>query len=366
KKKETTTAKGKRTRKIKEEEEEDMESNEQDGESNSENEMLYEEKKEARLQNCSVKVKRQKVHDILGIPMGNTKLQDLEQRDANDPFIFEWEAQYSHLKRPTPPAIAFQIPSKTEEDFMFKKNFITLFGSTMGTLENGERVPKKLKRIKMETRQIFLGSLEHHGDFNPEEEQMGIDLYNGLNVYIEPLSDRIPVTREERSELIRTLKDGVTKFENDQMMIEFCKQYGELFNDNEFNVSESFMDDYTDGDSDADDNNKKNDDEKETMADGNKKRKKEGGTEAKDDDNIKDKDGSEAKDDGYEVKDNVNNENDFENLLGDDTEDEVSIDIDISNEEMKQKEVGKEKMSDKNGNESEKEKQYEPDKVEKV
>nr|GEW20903.1 hypothetical protein [Tanacetum cinerariifolium] len=275
KKKETTTAKGKRTRKI--EEEEDMESNEQDGGSNNENEMLSEAKKEAR--------------------------------------------------------------------------------STKETLENGGRVPKKLlkcvkeeddiaeldwKRIKMETRQKCLGRLEHHGDFNSEEEQIGIDLYKGLDVYIELLSDRIPVTREN---------NRVTKFENDQMMIEFYKQYRELFNDNEFNVSESFMDDYTDGDSDADDNNKKNDDEKETMEDGNKKNEnekkesrdengtgtKECGTEAKDDrdDNIKDKYGSEAKDDGYEVKDNVNNDNDFENLLGDDTEDEVSMDIDIPNEEMK-------------------------------
>nr|GEY88358.1 hypothetical protein [Tanacetum cinerariifolium] len=401
KKKETTTAKGKRTRKIKGEE--DMKSNEQDGGSNSENEMLSEAKKrskdgaeedikprnkvtyptcntrsspifdamscltnerkrclkqigferyinfpivelpstlayhvidnlhtssmELRLQKGSVKATRQKVHDIFGIPIGNTKLQDLEQRDANDPFIAEWEAQYSHLKKPTPPEIALQISSTTKEDFMFKMYLITLFGSTMGTLENGGR---------------------------------------------------------ERSELVRTLKDGVTKFEKNQMMIEFCKQYGELFNDNEFNVSESSMDDYRDGDSDAYDNNKKNDDEKETMADGNKKSEnenekkeskdengtgtKEGRAEAKDDgdDNIKDKDGSETKGDGYEVKDNVNNENDFENMLGDDKEDEDLMDIDIPNEEMKQKEADKEKVSHKNGNESEKEKQYEANKVEKV
>nr|GEY20773.1 hypothetical protein [Tanacetum cinerariifolium] len=458
---EATESERKRMRKI--EEEEDRESNEQDGGSNSENEMFS----EAKKSKGSVKATRQKVHDILRIQMGNTKLQDLEQKYVNNPFVAEWEAQYSHLKKPTPPAIAFQISSTTEEDFMFKMNFITLFGSTMGTLENGERVTKKLlkcikeeddiaeidwcgyildclsnskvnwkdvknkknfyygpltflcllyldstffpdlniirhrpvirswntmmirKRIKTKTRQKCLGSLELYRDFNPEEEQIGIDLYKGLDVYIEPLSDRIPVTREkfdkiseERSELVRTLKDGVMKFENDQMMIEFCKQ--ELFNDNEFNVSESSMDDYRDGDSDADDNNKKNDDEKETMADGNKKSEnenekkesrdengtgtKEGGTEAKDDgdDNIKDKDGSEAKNNGYEVKDNVNNENDFENMLGDDTEDEDSLDIDIPNEEMKHKEADKEKVSHKNGNESKKEKQYEADKVEKV
>nr|GEY51994.1 hypothetical protein [Tanacetum cinerariifolium] len=337
---------------------------------------------EIRLQKGLVKATRQKMHDILGIPMRNTKLQDLEQRDANDPFIAEWEAQYSHLKKLTPPAIAFQISSTTEEDFMFKMNFITLFGSTIGTLDNGERVPKKLlkcikeeddiaeidwKRIQMETRQKCLGSREHHRDFNLEEEQIGIDLYKGLDVYIEPLSDRIPVTREEyyekiiqkfdkiseeRSEMVRTLRDGVTKFENYQMMIEFCKQYKELFNDNELNVSESSIYGFRECDSDADDNNKKNDDERATMTDGNKKSR----TKAKDDgdDNIKEKDGSEAKDEGYEVKDDVNNENDFENLSGNDTEDEVSMDIDILNEEMKQKEADKEKVSDKNGNESKK------------
>nr|GEX48524.1 hypothetical protein [Tanacetum cinerariifolium]GEX48531.1 hypothetical protein [Tanacetum cinerariifolium] len=214
--------KGKKMRKIKEEE--DMESNEQDGGSNNENEMLFEAKKEAR------------------------------------PAIKSWNTMMIR------------------------------------------------KRIKMETRQNCLGSLEHYRDFNPEEEQIGIDLYKGLDVYIEPLSDRILVTRAK------------------QWRMETRKVKMKI------------------------------------------KRTKEGGTEAKDDgdDNVKDKDGIEAKDDRYEVKDNVTNENDFENLLGDDTKDEVSMDIDIPNEEMKQKEANKEKVSDKNGNESKKEKQYEADKVEKV
>nr|GEU63120.1 reverse transcriptase domain-containing protein [Tanacetum cinerariifolium] len=180
KKKETATTKGTKTRNI--EEEEDMESNEKtkafdskekksrnnasededDAESKSEQELKMTRKrkndgaeedtkprKKVTLQKGSVKATRQKVHDILGIPMENTKLQDLEQRDANDPFIVEWEAQYSHLKKPTPPAIALQILSITEEDFMFKMNFITLYRSTMETLENGGRVPTKvLKCIK--------------------------------------------------------------------------------------------------------------------------------------------------------------------------------------------------------------------------
>ncbi|GKE52346.1 hypothetical protein Tco_1487502 [Tanacetum coccineum] len=68
---------------------------------------------ELRVQKGSIKATRQKVHDILSIPMWNTKLQDLEQRHANYPFIAEWEAQYSHLLKSTPPAIALQI---SEED----------------------------------------------------------------------------------------------------------------------------------------------------------------------------------------------------------------------------------------------------------
>nr|GEX13221.1 hypothetical protein [Tanacetum cinerariifolium] len=200
------------------------------------------------------------------------------------------------------------------------------------------------KRINMETRQKCLGSLKHHGDFNPEEEQ-NIDLYKGLDIYIEPLSDRIPVTREERSNLVRTLRDRVTKFENNQMMTEFCKQYGELFNDNEFNVSESSMDDYKDSDSDANDNNKKNDDERATMADGNKKtenenEKKTGIKRRKAEMTMvheQKKVGQKQKTIGMII---------LKTRMGvkqKTMEDEVSMNIDILNEEIKQKEVGKEK-----------------------
>ncbi|GJY97781.1 hypothetical protein Tco_0514691 [Tanacetum coccineum] len=85
----------------------------------------------------------------LRLQKGKTKLEDLEQRTFNDPFIREWEAQYSDLGKQAPPAIGLQISSTHEADFMFKMNFITHFESTMGTLENGGRVPiKLLKCIK--------------------------------------------------------------------------------------------------------------------------------------------------------------------------------------------------------------------------
>ena len=40
--------------------------------------------------------------------MGENKLEDLEPRDKDDPFIAEWEGQYSRLKKLTPAAISFQ------------------------------------------------------------------------------------------------------------------------------------------------------------------------------------------------------------------------------------------------------------------
>ncbi|GKC51558.1 hypothetical protein Tco_1074303 [Tanacetum coccineum] len=46
---------------------------------------------ELRLEKGSIKATRQKVHDMLGIPMGSRKLEDLEQRPSDDPFIKEWE-----------------------------------------------------------------------------------------------------------------------------------------------------------------------------------------------------------------------------------------------------------------------------------
>ncbi|GJV60508.1 hypothetical protein Tco_1466608 [Tanacetum coccineum] len=46
---------------------------------------------ELRLEKGSIKATRQKVHDMLGIPMGSKKLEDLEERPSNDSFIKEWE-----------------------------------------------------------------------------------------------------------------------------------------------------------------------------------------------------------------------------------------------------------------------------------
>ena len=104
---------------------------------------------ELRLEKGSIKVTRQKINDMLGVPMGANKLEELEERDHDDPFIKQWEKQYSQVKKITPAAISTEISSTFNADFIFTINFLTLFASTMGKVDNGAKVFKTvLKHVK--------------------------------------------------------------------------------------------------------------------------------------------------------------------------------------------------------------------------
>lgn len=41
-----------------------------------------------------------------------------------------------------------------------------------------------------------LGKLEHHEEFDPEEEQPGLNFYKGMDVYNEPLPPKRPETKQ--------------------------------------------------------------------------------------------------------------------------------------------------------------------------
>ncbi|GKF12500.1 hypothetical protein Tco_0050426, partial [Tanacetum coccineum] len=81
---------------------------------------------------------------------------------------------------------------------------------------------------------------------------------------------------EERLVLVRTLTDGVAKFEHVQAMLDFCKEYKQTFNDAEFNFYESSNDEDTEGDVDGDnDKNNSNDDDGAPTTNANKKKESE-------------------------------------------------------------------------------------------
>ncbi|GKA43750.1 hypothetical protein Tco_0736474, partial [Tanacetum coccineum] len=136
--------------------------------------------------------------------------------------------------------------------------------------------------------------------------------------YCQKIIHQLEKISEERSLLVRTLTDAVAKFEEDQTMIDFCKEYKQVFNDAEFNLYESSKDDDSEGKSDGDnDNNNDDDDHGAPTADANKKTKKEEGSEVK---NY----GREDQDDKKEEK-----------MTGDNKDVIVQMDVDNQNAELK-------------------------------
>ncbi|PWA75107.1 hypothetical protein CTI12_AA228290 [Artemisia annua] len=289
---------------------------------------------ELRLEKGSIKITKQRIHDMIGVSMGKTKLEDLEQRDPDDPFIAEWESQYSNVAKITPAAISTEITSTFDADFIFTINFLTLYASTMGKVDNGAKVYRTVlqhvkendvisdidwcgyileclrtsrhnwekllyldstnftkfqvmrhrptmrswntqamrKRIGMEIKDNCLGKLEHHEEFDPEEEQTGLNFYKGTDVYTEPLPPKRPETKEEfvdkieekfenisneKAELAETLKEGMQKFKGDKTLFSLCKKYKKMFNVLDFDLNEEEKKDEEnesdDGDTDDDD-----------------------------------------------------------------------------------------------------------------
>ncbi|GJY28151.1 hypothetical protein Tco_0403918 [Tanacetum coccineum] len=136
------------------------------------------------------------------------------------------------------------------------------------------------KIIKMETETRCLGKLEHLGEFDHEEEQ------DGMNEYYEKIVLKFDIISNERSELVRTLRNRVKKFEDDQMMIDFCKKYRELFNDNEFKLYEYFKDDDSEGETDGDNEDNNHDDGGAPTVDANKKKESENQTKERNKEDI--------------------------------------------------------------------------------
>ncbi|GJT78790.1 ulp1 protease family, C-terminal catalytic domain-containing protein [Tanacetum coccineum] len=339
---------------------------------------------ELRLEKGSIKATRQKVQDMLGIPMGSRKLEDLEQRPSNDPFIKEWEKQFKHVQKPTPTAIASVISDTTEVDFIITEDVdisdIDWCGYILDCLHTSKKNWKDVKtrknfyygpltflcllyldstifpdlrvlhhrpalrswntttmrkRIKMETETRRLGKLEHHEEFDPEEEQDGMNVYKGLDVYVAPINDKEPETKE---------------------------QYEELFNDNEFNLYESSKDNDSEGEPDGDNENNNHDDDGAPTADANKKkesenqkkeRKKEeidkqteeSGSEGTEESGSEgtEENGSEATEGGSDGKE--------ENMNGDEREVTAQMDVNNQNKELnKEKDANETEDNDKMNN----------------
>ncbi|GJW73504.1 hypothetical protein Tco_0132874 [Tanacetum coccineum] len=75
-----------------------------------------------------------RIHEILGLPIGGISLYDLPERREDDEFLQLWLSQFALKKKKQIFAtdIAEKLVRSTRVDFMFKVNFLMLFANVMG------------------------------------------------------------------------------------------------------------------------------------------------------------------------------------------------------------------------------------------
>ncbi|CAI9281813.1 unnamed protein product [Lactuca saligna] len=82
------------------------------------------------IEGKELKVTIEYVHDMLGIPIGGTKLTQLDQWPKDDTSYDEWKQQFKKYSIIRLSAIKKVIISTTQADFNFKLNFLILFVNT--------------------------------------------------------------------------------------------------------------------------------------------------------------------------------------------------------------------------------------------
>ncbi|GKD92193.1 ulp1 protease family, C-terminal catalytic domain-containing protein [Tanacetum coccineum] len=162
------------------------------------------------------------------------------------------------------------------------------------------------------------------------------------------------------------------------MMIDFCKQYGELFNDNEFNLYESSKDDDSEVEPDGDNENNNHDDEGALTADANRQKESDNQKKKKNKEEI-DKQPEESGSEGTEESGNdievtvqMDDDNQNEELNKEKDGNENEDNDKMNNNEMKndsdqvKQDADKDKHAEKEKVEMKKEKQDKADKVDNV
>ncbi|GJT31377.1 hypothetical protein Tco_0911652, partial [Tanacetum coccineum] len=99
-----------------------------------------------------IEVTRQKIHDMLGVPVGGYSLFDLDEREADHEFVKLWVGQFHplELRDLRVNDIARKLVAAKEIDFLFKVNFLTLFTNTMGKADGlkGQICLDVVKRLR--------------------------------------------------------------------------------------------------------------------------------------------------------------------------------------------------------------------------
>ncbi|GJY15643.1 hypothetical protein Tco_0386065 [Tanacetum coccineum] len=364
--------------------------NDSEEEDDSENEEMIDAKtkkgNKKKEQERSIKLKRENDEESRRRRVFETRGGDVFYEGSKSEDEGEWEDQYRYLGKPTPLAISLQISSTNEVVFMFNMNFLTLFRCTIGTLENGGRVPTKLlKRIREDDDISYIDwcgpscyasptdtqKLEHSND---EKEDHDVNDKEMLR----KAGTSWRVHSGKRTDWISTKKiiEGTSKFNGDKLMFDLCRQYKKVFKALYFDLDNSLREEDSDSAGESDDSN--NDDnggpmieedfvgnertEKENEKESEKENEREKVKETGDEVGKGNDGGSEQREGGDEVEAEVENEHEVENKIekeiGKDNDVAFSMEIvdnlgevKVHNEEnMNEKESNEEKVNEKEGN----------------
>ncbi|GJT48302.1 hypothetical protein Tco_0974459 [Tanacetum coccineum] len=127
---------------------------------------------EFKLEKGIIRVTPEKVHEILGVPLGGTSIFDLPERPLDDPFVKEWFKQFDPkpLKEIRACNIAEKLVLTKTVDFLFKVNFLMLFANSFCSM-----IEKKISMIYAE--KIALEDLLKRANAEFPNNEEVIELY---------------------------------------------------------------------------------------------------------------------------------------------------------------------------------------------
>lgn len=105
-----------------------------------------------KVKRGNIPVTRESVHEILGLPMGEVKFEELEYRKKGDTSYDDWKAQFENNAMVRLQDIKTKIVSTRNADMNFKLNFIAvLVNALLESSSTGKCNTSPLNYITKET-----------------------------------------------------------------------------------------------------------------------------------------------------------------------------------------------------------------------
>ncbi|GJX73790.1 hypothetical protein Tco_0312385 [Tanacetum coccineum] len=199
-----------------------------------------------------IRVTPEKVHKILGVPLGGTSIFDLPEIPLDDPFVKLWFKQFDPkpLKDIHAIDIARKLVLAKRVDFMFKVNFLMLFANVMGTADTMKvivnltilRLIRQRPAIRswttaamnlrqeLEIQEEVIGKLDLHRTCSESEVDQTEGFYDvGDNSFCRMIEEKLSMISDEKVALEDLLKRANTEFPNDENVVDLHEKYGRLF-----------------------------------------------------------------------------------------------------------------------------------------